>query len=293
MARGAVLPIPADPHPKTDPDPGTPLLTVAVTGQPPASRQQMQFIPAAPQQPAFLADITDQELSPPNPNVSAKTLVFNSKKGGPTVPQAAQHTINGQQFSTVGDNALVNVALNVAEEWTISNTTAKPPGPGLIDHPFHIHINPFQITEVFDPNENLTDANGVIIGRFDTKSQKTEPIPRYLLPGDTPDPVYGNRQCVLDPNNPEQNPSAACPLPPAGTHLVWWDVFADSLRTVGPDRARTRTTSSRATSRCAAASSTIPGLYVLHCHILIHEDRGMMFRVKVGNDPSVTVLQHH
>jgi hypothetical protein len=25
------------------------------------------------------------------------------------------------------------------------------------DHPFHIHINPFQITEVFDPNENLVN----------------------------------------------------------------------------------------------------------------------------------------
>ena len=24
-----------------------------------------------------------------------------------------------------------------------------------------------------------------------------------------------------------------------------------------------------------------PGLYVMHCHILIHEDRGMMFSVEV------------
>jgi FtsP/CotA-like multicopper oxidase with cupredoxin domain len=291
MARGAVLPIPAEPHPKTDPDPSTPLLTVAVTGQPPQP-QMMQLIPEAPQQPAFLADITDQELSPPNPNVSAKTLVFNSKKGGPTVPQAAQHTINGQQFSTVGDNALVNVALNVAEQWTISNSTAKPPGPGLIDHPFHIHINPFQITEVFDPNENLTDANGVIIGRFDTKSQKTEPISRYLLPGDPPDPVYGSRQCVLDPNNPEQNPPAACPLPKAGSHLVWWDVFAIPSGRSAP----TATNPNNVIPGYFKMRSRFvdyPGLYVLHCHILIHEDRGMMFRVNVGNDPSVAVLQHH
>ena len=34
------------------------------------------------------------------------------------------------------------------------------------------------------------------------------------------------------------------------------------------------------------------GLYVLHCHILIHEDRGMMFSVNVGK-PIATLLQHH
>ena len=38
---------------------------------------------------------------------------------------------------------------------------------------------------------------------------------------------------------------------------------------------------SPATSRCAAASSTITGHYVIHCHILAHEDRGMMNMVEV------------
>ncbi len=35
--------------------------------------------------------------------------------------------------------------LDTAEEWTIYNSTV------VIAHPFHIHINPFQIIEVFDP----------------------------------------------------------------------------------------------------------------------------------------------
>ena len=30
----------------------------------------------------------------------------------------------------------------------------------LIDHPFHIHVNPFQVTEVFDPNAPLLDSHG-------------------------------------------------------------------------------------------------------------------------------------
>lgn len=35
-----------------------------------------------------------------------------------------------------------------------------------------------------------------------------------------------------------------------------------------------------------------PGLYILHCHILIHEDRGMMFSVEVIK-PKPALLRHH
>ena len=31
----------------------------------------------------------------------------------------------------------------------------KTDPPGVVDHPFHIHVNPFQIVEFFDPNEVL------------------------------------------------------------------------------------------------------------------------------------------
>jgi hypothetical protein len=35
-----------------------------------------------------------------------------------------------------------------------------------------------------------------------------------------------------------------------------------------------------------------PGLYVMHCHILIHEDRGMMYSVEVVK-AKPTLVQHH
>jgi FtsP/CotA-like multicopper oxidase with cupredoxin domain len=284
MARGNVKPIPARPS-QGDPDPSKLLLSVVVGGQQ-VQPQPMPFIPEAPKQPAFLADITNQELTPPSPGTSP--MVFNSLPPG----SKAQHTINNQQFSDQGTAALINVPLNAVQEWTIANATTNTVGPGLIDHPFHIHINPFQITAVFDPNQKLTDANGVVIGRFNPNTQKTEPIPRYLLPGQAPDPDYGSQQCVLDPNNPDQNPPAACPLPPAGTHLVWWDVFAIPSGRLAP----TSTNPNNVIPgyfRMRSRFVDFQGLYVLHCHILIHEDRGMMFRVNTGNDPSVTVLQHH
>ena len=57
-----------------------------------------------------------------------------------------------------------------------------------IDHPFHIHINPFQVTEVFDPNETVTDPS------------TNQPLPKYVF-----DPTQKKLpgQCVLDPNDPD------------------------------------------------------------------------------------------
>ena len=64
------------------------------------------------------------------------------------VPNGApftEHTIDGKKFD--GDVGEV-VLLNTVEEWTIVNKTrSRLP----INHPFHIHINPFQVVEVFDP----------------------------------------------------------------------------------------------------------------------------------------------
>jgi len=49
--------------------------------------------------------------------------------------------INDKQFE---DQIIDEVMLlDSAEEWTIYNSS------GGIAHPFHIHINPFQIVEVF------------------------------------------------------------------------------------------------------------------------------------------------
>jgi hypothetical protein len=35
------------------------------------------------------------------------------------------------------------------------------------------------------------------------------------------------------------------------------------------------------------------GSYVIHCHILAHEDRGMMVQVNVGPDAANAHMQHH
>jgi FtsP/CotA-like multicopper oxidase with cupredoxin domain len=134
----------------------------------------------------------------------------------PLMPNAPpMHTINGKQFSGEIDQFM---KLGATEEWTLFNDTPIG-GPA---HPFHIHINPFQIVQWFDPALNL---------------------------------------------------------PPSGVPMakpwVWWDNFA--IPPGGWVKMLTRFVD-------------FTGTYVFHCHILGHEDRGMMQLVNVS--PSGTSMRH-
>jgi FtsP/CotA-like multicopper oxidase with cupredoxin domain len=287
VARAKVKPTPVAPT-SADPNPGIVLMSINVAG-PPVLRDgqpaQMPFIAQAPQQPVFLADISDEELA--KNNYGAKTLNFDSKP-----PQTAvQHTINGIQFEDTDAN--VNVLLDAVEEWTVMNSTNTATGPGLIDHPFHIHVNPFQITEVFDPNENLSDpATGQIIGQL--VNGKTVPIPTFV----TDEALKTDpRQCVLDPHN------EATWVPCGGggpqSDLVWWDVFAIPSGRAATD-VRGKVINGADGNpivipgyfKMRSRFVDYPGVYVLHCHILIHEDRGMMFSVSVA-EVAPMLVRHH
>ena len=278
MGRAQVKPTPTNPTP-SDPNPGKPLMSVNVSGPPVTlngQAAQMPFLTHAPQFPIFLADVTDEELSH-NAHAS-KTLIFNSKKGG----NPEQHTINGIQFHE-GDTD-VWVMLNRAEEWRIENTTAKKVGPGIIDHPFHIHINPFQITEVFDPNESLVDPlTGQLVGEL--VNGKTVPVPTYVT---VKSALKDPRQCYLDPEDPDTwKPCHPSPQ----TNLIWWDVFAIPSGLYAPTKTDPKNVIP-GYFKMRSRFVDYPGFYVLHCHILPHEDRGMMFTVEVIK-PRPIPVQHH
>jgi FtsP/CotA-like multicopper oxidase with cupredoxin domain len=289
MGRSEVAPTPVNPT-APDPAPGVELMSISVSGDPvmkDGKPAQMEFLNSAPDQPIFLADVTDQELERSG-NVK-RTFIFNSQ-GRPT---AHQHTINNCQFDDSRPECehvdRVPVTLNRAEEWTIENKTEGTNGPGVIDHPFHIHINPFQITEVFDPNEKLVDPQ---TGQLETTlvNGKTQPIPRYVTDKSqlSQDPGIAKRQCILDPNNPATwSVAGACggQAQPPSPHLVWWDVFAiPSARVEG-------TAVIPGYFKMRSRFVDYPGSYVFHCHILVHEDRGMMFTVEV--QPLNEVNHHH
>ena len=251
------------------------LLTLSLTGKP----TPMPIMPAMPPRPGFLNDIATSEVK----NAS-RYLTFQTS--GATTG-ASQHTIAvdaGPQLKFGEDGTSVNIdPINTVEEWTIYNiSNAK------VDHPFHIHINPFQVTEVFDPNAPLLDAKGQV--KFDPSTGKA--IPLYIWTGT---PLPG--QCLLDGTNPntwKPCPAATAASPYAAKTNIWWDVFPIPDATTVPTGAPGAGALVHGYFKLRSRFVDFPGQYVLHCHILAHEDRGMMVEVNLAYNPPPTAhTQHH
>jgi FtsP/CotA-like multicopper oxidase with cupredoxin domain len=234
-----------------------PLLIVKVTGD--EVSPAMDFIQSEsdfPKFPSFLKDIPD------DPTLTRRTLVFG----------AGNTTIDGKRFDPNKVNQVM--LLNTSEEWTVMNQANDKA------HPFHIHINPFQITELFEPNSKAATTKG--------------------------DP------CYVDPNDPSTFKPCLSQQPQAP--YVWWDTFGIptgaqfniTSQCKDPNEVTSCPAKLQAYTACAGGTctETIPGWfrmrsrfvdftgqYVIHCHILIHEDRGMMQLVEVVTDK--TLYTHH
>jgi FtsP/CotA-like multicopper oxidase with cupredoxin domain len=207
------------------------VLTVNVTG----TAQNMHFFTAAdksqyPPMPAFLAN-----LAPP-PTGNVRTLLFSSTGGPGGPPTPPQFTIDAHRFALTSNGQPVSPDSNVDQcqkvntrwDWNLLNSSASASQV----HPFHIHINPFQILEI-----TYIDANG--------------------------------KPAVYTPQGPP----------------IWSDVV--NIPQTGLVRIR-------------QAFDDFTGTYVLHCHILAHEDRGMMQLVRTipaNADPDkackLNGVQHH
>ncbi|HEY4922508.1 MAG TPA: multicopper oxidase domain-containing protein [Xanthobacteraceae bacterium] len=261
---------------------------------PAATGPHAQFIPAMPKPPAFLDNITAAEANAPRTVIDPRCHALDPNSTAPcgtasnprvvvfsTVPPAfktaspgAQHMIDDRQFEENADDTKV-VTLDTVEEWQIENTTTIP---GPVAHPFHIHVNPFQIVEVFDPNATVVGSSGQTLAKYIT----TKPTPQNQ-----------NIQCQIDLDNSATWFDCHNTLADDKTPRVWWDVFpipSPLAVTVGgknyvvPGHFRMR-------SRFV----DFPGEYVIHCHILAHEDRGMMALVELRapTAPSLIGLYHH
>ena len=99
-------------------------------------------------EPFSASRLTEEELTVDAWTSSLKVRVTDVFTATPTAGQTyAMHTINGQKFDSQNPKDYVRLTLGTVEEWKIVNETYGPP----ISHPFHIHINPFQIVEVSTP----------------------------------------------------------------------------------------------------------------------------------------------
>ena len=209
------------------------LLTVVVKGN--AINPGMPFISDEqnyPTFPVFLSDIPASDI------FVRRDLVFQDNKGS--------LQINGKQFNDHDINQVM--LLNSSEEWKVSNLDSDR------EHPFHIHVNPFQIIEVFQPQS----------------AEAKNP----------------NSPCYADPNNPET--WKACHSPQKD--FVWWDTFAIPAARADKDKNGNPVTIP-GYFRMRSRFADFPGQFVLHCHILTHEDRGMMELIEVV--PDTTIYTHH
>lgn len=129
------------------------------------------------------------------------------------------YTENTQRWDTVQV-----VKLNTCEEWIIFNYSR-------LTHPFHIHVNPFQVVEIYTPNADNVDTP--ICQQFNVEDAQ------------------------------------------------WWDTFGIPPAQYDSDSNLVEPGYIRIRSRFW----DYWGEYVFHCHILIHEDLGMMQNVFVVPDP--------
>ncbi len=218
-----------------------PLLYINVTGT--AIRAPMGFPTQQgdyPPMPVFLNDINPATIR------LRREVIYGSNKGtaDPSSTRVlGQFTIDGKQFE---DQTIDQVMLlGATEEWKIINADQN----NAIAHPFHIHVNPFQIVEVYDPTGFYNNG-----------------VPQHLK---------------LD--DPYKDPP--------GKNFVWWDTFGIPPAKVTKDSAGQVTSVDPGYFRMRTRFVDFTGMYVQHCHILAHEDRGMMQLLQVISNK--TVIKHH
>jgi FtsP/CotA-like multicopper oxidase with cupredoxin domain len=158
--------------------------------------------------PTTLLPFLDLRTVPVDRRRSMTFQIVTPSSGGGTTFASQGFVIDGKQFD---ENRIDQfVKLGATEEWTINNATNPNPNglPSLI-HPFHIHINPYQVVAI---NGQPYDA---------LSYEDTTPIP-----------------------TPTDNQNGS---------ITFRTRFLD-----------------------------FPGTFVFHCHILGHEDGGMMGIVQVS-----------
>lgn len=136
--------------------------------------------------------------------------------------------INNKQFGETGEVVDQCMPLNGLQDWVLENYTS-------VAHPFHIHINPFQIIRIDTPTGRNQYSQYVPPSNF--VWQDVVAIPPAVI------------TAITLPNT----------QPPV-----------QQVTNITPGRVRIRQT-----------YLDFTGTYVLHCHILAHEDRGMMQLVRV------------
>ncbi len=131
-----------------------------------------------------------------------------------------------------------DLRLGGVDQWTLTSD--------FVSHPFHIHVNPFQIVEILDPSGRDVSGDDAVDDA-----------------GGTVDPQY------------------------RGLKGTWKDTLWVKNTTSKPDGKYTLVVRTR--------YQRYIGDFVLHCHILDHEDQGMMqnIRISIPDGAGGVAKSHH
>ena len=163
-------------------------------------------------------DIKDNEVT------GTQELTFNIDVN----KDPLQFQVNGKPYDPSRIDRVLR--LGGVDEWTLKSDFAS--------HPFHIHVNPFQIVKILDPNGKDVSAPDVV-DSIDTS-------------GGNPDPQYRALKGVWKDTLWVKN--LVPPGKPPGQYTLV--VRSRYRRYIGD--------------------------FVLHCHILTHEDQGMMQNIRIA-----------
>ena len=245
------------------PTPNT-LLTVCV--DPSLGPTPMGFPTTWPPMPPFLADI---------PAPSTHTTVAFSMTGPDGNTTGNPHNnffIDGVQYCPNCANH--TLTLNIAEEWIITNASSP-------QHPFHLHVNPHQLVET-----------GFIV-QSKPNSPYDTPVPVLAYAP----PVWEDTIALIKQGNCWDIPSGPlfsnaeaqqkCPevCASANKQLTWQGNWVTTKNDEMSVCGCCAPTDSPGYTKMRVLPTDFTGETVLHCHILGHEDRGMMQNVQMVCPP--------
>jgi len=146
--------------------------------------------------------------------------------------------INNQAYNPERVDQLVK--LGTAEEWVLTS--------GLASHPYHIHVNPFQIVKILKP-VTTTKPDGTSVTEMRDVTDPLIPLSQRL-----------NWEALGDGGYDAQ-------------YLFLKGAWRDTLFVKQGYEVHIR-----------SRYDDFTGEFVLHCHILDHQDQGMMQNVRVATD---------
>ncbi|HMB89452.1 MAG TPA: multicopper oxidase domain-containing protein [Rhodothermales bacterium] len=200
--------------------------------EPPDTPYATSLPPALPNLPAFLGNLS------PTPGDTSAFIVFSEELTSPSgtsktnPPNFFLGKLDNPQMKYSNDvaNPFLRMPLGATQTWKVINYSATVGGG--INHPFHIHINPFQVAEVVAPR-GAADPNWDLYQELNAAADAGYPIwlDTIALP-------------LADKSDPTGNPG----------YVVIRQRY-----------------------------DNFTGAFVMHCHILGHEERGMMQLLEIVN----------